>query len=147
MFLASLTLYFIAVVLEFGGTVFKKTGFKKCAWWFFLAGAACNTAYLVARGITAGRLPLANQFEFATSFAWGIAVMLIVLRAKFRAEWLFVAAIPMAFLILSYAALQSKEITELMPALRSMWFGLHICSAVFSYAAFILAVAVCGISC
>ena len=139
LFFASLTLYFIAVVLEFGGAVFKKTGVKKWAWWFLLAGAACNTAYLVARSIAAGRLPLANQFEFATSFAWGIAVMLIVLRAKYRAEWIFIAAIPMTFLILSYAALQPKEITELMPALRSMWFGLHIGSAVFSYAAFVLA--------
>ena len=46
---------------------------------------------------------------------------------------------PMAFLVLSYAALQPKEITELMPALRSAWFGLHIGSAVFSYSAFILA--------
>ena len=139
LFFASLTLYFIAVVLEFGGAVFKNTSVKKVAWWFFLVGAACNTIYLVARGIAAGRLPLANQFEFATAFAWGIAVMLIVLRAKFRAEWVCVSAMPMTFLILSYAALQPKEITELMPALRSMWFGLHIGSAVFSYAAFVLA--------
>ena len=139
LFFASLTLYFIAVVLEFGGAVFKNTSVKKVAWWFFLVGAACNTIYLVARGIAAGRLPLANQFEFATSFAWGIAVMLIVLRVKFQAEWVCVAAMPMTFLILSYAALQPKEITELMPALRSMWFGLHIGSAVFSYAAFVLA--------
>lgn len=139
LFFASLALYFVAVVLEFGGAVFKKTAVKKSAWWIFLIGAACNTVYLVARGIAAGRLPLANQFEFATAFAWGIAVMLIVLRAKFRAEWVSVAAMPMVFLVLSYAALQPKEITELMPALRSMWFGLHIGSAVFSYAAFILA--------
>ena len=138
-FFASLALYFIALVLEFGGVVFKKTAVKQAAWRIFLIGAVCNTGYLVARGIAAGRLPLANQFEFSTAFAWGIAVMLIVLRMKFRAEWVCVAAMPMVFLVLSYAALQPKEITELMPALRSMWFGLHIGSAVFSYAAFILA--------
>ncbi|MBQ7777616.1 MAG: c-type cytochrome biogenesis protein CcsB [Oscillibacter sp.] len=139
LFFASLALYFIAVLLEFGGMVFKKNAVTKGAWWALLAGAACNTAYLVIRGVIAGRLPLANQFEFATAFAWGIAVMLIVLRTKFRAEWVSVVAMPMVFLVLSYAALQPKEITELMPALRSMWFGLHIGSAVFSYAAFILA--------
>ena len=41
-----------------------------------------------------------------------------------------------AFLILSYAAFQPREIRELMPALRSSWFGLHIGSAVLSYASF-----------
>ena len=139
LFFASLALYFVAVILEFGGMVFKKEGVTKCAWWIFLAGAVCNTVYLIARGVIAGRLPLANQFEFSTAFAWGIAVMLIVMRTKFRAEWVCVVAMPMAFLVLSYAALQPKEITELMPALRSAWFGLHIGSAVFSYAAFVLA--------
>lgn len=139
LFFAALILYFAAVVLEFGGMVFKKAIVTKVAWWLFLAGAACHTIYLVVRGVLAGRLPLSNQFEFATAFAWGVAVMVIVLQTKYRAEWLRAAAIPMAFLILSYAALQPKEITELMPALKSAWFGLHIGSAVFSYAAFVLA--------
>lgn len=143
-FFAALLLYFAAAVLEFGGLVFKKSMMTRIAWWLFLTGALCNTVYLVARGILAGRLPLSNQFEFSTSFAWGIAVMLIVLQSKFRAEWIRAAAMPMVFLILSYAALQPKEITELMPALRSTWFGLHIGSAVFSYAAFVLA-GCCGI--
>lgn len=144
LFFAALILYFVAAVLEFCGMVFKKTAITKWAWRLFLVGALANTAYLVARGIMAGRLPFSNQFEFATAFAWGVAVMLIVLQTKFQAEWIRAAAIPMAFLILSYAALQPKEITELMPALRSAWFGLHIGSAVFSYAAFMLA-GCCGL--
>lgn len=139
LFLAALILYFIATVLELSGMVFKKEKITKLAWWLFVAGAVCNTVYLVARSIIAGRLPLSNQFEFATAFAWGVAVMLIGLQIKSRAEWMRAAAMPMAFLILSYAALQPREITELMPALKSAWFGLHIGSAVFSYAAFVLA--------
>jgi len=61
------------------------------------------------------------------------------LQVKSKAQWIRAAAMPMAFLILSYAALQPREITELMPALKSAWFGLHIGSAVFSYASFVLA--------
>ena len=139
LFFAALILYFAAVVLEFGGMIFKKQIVTRIAWWLFVAGAVCNTVYLVVRGILAGRLPLSNQFEFSTAFAWGIALMLIVLQLKSRAHWLRAAGMAMAFLILSYAALQPKEITELMPALKSAWFGLHIGSAVFSYAAFVLA--------
>ena len=139
LFFAGLILYFAAALLELVGLVFKKNFITKAAWWLFVAGAVCNTVYLVCRGYIAKRLPLSNQFEFATAFAWGIAVMLIALQAKSRAQWIRAAAIPMAFLVLSYAALQPKEITDLMPALRSTWFGLHIGSAVFSYAAFVLA--------
>ena len=139
LFFAALILYFAAVVLEFGGMIFKKQIVTRIAWWLFVAGALCNTVYLVIRGILAGRLPLSNQFEFSTAFAWGIALMLIILQLKSRAHWLRAAGMAMSFLILSYAALQPKEITELMPALKSAWFGLHIGSAVFSYAAFVLA--------
>ena len=46
---------------------------------------------------------------------------------------------PAAALILSYAALQPMEIKELMPALRSVWFGFHIGSAAIAYSAFIIA--------
>ena len=49
------------------------------------------------------------------------------------------AAMPAAFLVLSYAAFQPMEIKEMMPALRSAWFALHIGSAAFSYAAFAIA--------
>lgn len=139
LFFAALLLYFAATVLELGGLVFKKKQITGLAWWLFVAGTVCNTVYLVSRGVIAGRLPLSNQFEFATAFAWGISVMLIGLQIKSRAEWIRAAAMPMAFLVLSYAALQPREITELMPALKSAWFGLHIGSAVFSYAAFVLA--------
>ena len=139
LFFAALILYFIATVLELGGMVFKKEKITRIAWWIFVAGAVLNTVYLVVRGVMTGRLPLSNQFEFSTAFAWGVAVILIVLQLKSKAEWMRAAAMPVAFLILSYAALQPREITELMPALKSAWFGLHIGSAVFSYAAFVLA--------
>ena len=139
LFFAPLVLFFTAVILEFCGMLFRKDKVTGIAWWLFLAGSACLSAYLIARGITAGRIPLANQFEFATAFAWGVAVMLIVLQKRTQAESIRAAAMPMAFLILSYAALPPREITELMPALKSAWFGLHIGSAVFAYASFVLA--------
>ena len=86
LFFAALIGYFAATVLELGGMVFKKEKITRIAWWLFLAGALCNTAYLAARGIVAGRLPLSNQFEFATAFAWGIAILLIGLQVKAKAE-------------------------------------------------------------
>lgn len=139
LFYAALFLYFAAAMLQFVGVAFKKDKIAKAAKIVFMVGFACNTLYIVVRGVVAHRLPLSNQFEFGTAFAWGIALMLLFLHFRTRSEWLMTVAMPAAFLILSYAALQPKEITELMPALRSAWFGLHIGSAVFSYSAFVLA--------
>ncbi len=138
-FFGALVLYFAASVLEFAGVSFKKDKLLKAAWFVFLAGFALHTVYFVARGVKAGRVPLANQFEFSMAFSWGIAALLIVFRARLHAELLSVAAMPMAFLVLSYAALKPMEITELMPALKSTWFVFHIGSAMFSYSAFVLA--------
>lgn len=139
LFFSGLVLYFAAMVLTFVGIVFKKEKITVIGWYVFMAGAAVSTAYLVYRGIVAGRLPLSNQFEFAASFSWGIAVILIFLHYRFHLEWIEAVGMAMTFLILSYAALQPREVTELMPALRSAWFGFHIGSAAFSYASFMLA--------
>lgn len=135
----TVALYFVASVLQFAAASFRKDGLRKASWIVFLIGLAAHTAYLVTRGIMAHRLPLSNQFEFACAFAWGVGLLLVILGAHYKAPWMAVAAMPMAFLILSYAVLQPREVTELMPALRSAWFGFHIGSAVFSYSAFMLA--------
>ena len=139
LFFGSLIVYFIAMALQFAALAFKKEKLGKIAWVMFLIAFAAHTAYIVVRGVAAKRLPLSNQFEFATAFSWGVALLLLVLRNRLKADWLNVVVMPMVFLILSYAALQPREISDLMPALRSGWFGFHISAAVISYSAFVIA--------
>ena len=139
LFFAAFALYGLAVVLEFSGTAFKREKLLKAAWFVFLAAVALHTAFLVMRGVIAKRLPLSNQFEFANAFAWGVALMLVVMRPRLKTDWLSVVAMPATLLVMTYAALQPMEIRDLMPALRSAWFGVHIGSAVLSYAAFVIA--------
>ena len=139
LFFLSFVLYAAAVILQFTGTAFKKEKLRTGAWLLFLAAFFFHTLFIVVRGVVAGRLPLSNQFEFSNAFAWGIALFLIVLRLRSKADWLTVAAMPAALLVMTYAALQPMEINDLMPALRSAWFGIHIGAAVLSYSAFILA--------
>ena len=139
LFFAAFALYGLAVILEFTGTAFKKEKLLKAAWIVFLASVAVHTAFLVTRGVIAKRLPLSNQFEFANAFAWGVALMLVVMRPRLKTDWLSVVAMPATLLVMTYAALQPMEIRDLMPALRSAWFGVHIGSAVLSYAAFVIA--------
>ncbi len=139
LFFTAFAVYALAVILEFTGTAFKKEKLLRAAWYVFVAAFALHSAFIVWRGIAAKRLPLSNQFEFANAFAWGVALMLIVMRGRLRTDWLSVVAMPATLLVMTYAALQPMEIKDLMPALRSAWFGVHIGSAVLSYAAFVIA--------
>ena len=97
----------------FTGTAFKKDRFLKTAWIVFLAAFAVHLAFIVARGIAAKRLPLSNQFEFANAFAWGVALLLVVMRPRLKTDWLSVAAMPATVLVMTYAALQPMEIHDL----------------------------------
>lgn len=139
LFFAAMLLYFAAMLLQMICVTMKKERGLKPAIALFALGLALHTGYTVWRGVSAGRLPLANQFEFANGFAWACAVMGLVMHARMRQSWVMTASMPAAFLVISYAAFQPMEIKDLMPALRSTWFGLHIGSAIFSYASFAIA--------
>ncbi len=78
MFFGALIIYFAAVLLQFVGAIFKKEKVLKIAWIVFVAGFAVNSLYMLVRGIMAHRLPLSNQFEFATAFAWGVALLPLI---------------------------------------------------------------------
>ena len=139
LFFAVLMVWFVSFVMQFVGVAMKKPAVGKAARILFSAGLGGLTVFMVWRGIVAGRVPLSNQFEFASGFAWAAAVLGMGLYFRLRQEGILTAAMPAAFLVLSYAAFQPMEIRELMPALRSAWFVLHIGSAIFSYAAFAVA--------
>ena len=139
LFFAAVLLYFAAMMLQMIAVALKKEALERPALAAFGAGLALQTLYTVCRGVSSGRLPLANQFEFASGFAWACAVLGFAMYARMKQKWVMTASMPAAFLVISYAAFQPMEIKELMPALRSTWFGLHIGSAIFSYAAFAIA--------
>lgn len=138
-FFAALVVYFAATMAQLCAAALDRKGMARAALGLFAAGFALHTVYTVWRGVAAGRLPLANQFEFASGFAWSAAVMGLVLHGKFRQRYALTVCAPVTFLLLSYAAFQPMEIREIMPALRSTWFALHIGSATFSYASLAIA--------
>lgn len=131
-----IAMYIISMVLYFLFFVMKNENHGKYATFFVKIGFIFHTIAIIARGIGAERLPLTNQYEFATSFAWGIALCFIIFEHKynFRAMGTFVT--PIIFIIIGYAAMQSKDVRPLMPALQSYWLALHVATAVISYGAF-----------
>ena len=135
-FMAALIAYLLSTVFYFVFLVTKRSWTSKTAYFIMLAGFVLQTVCIVSRGIHAGRLPLTNQYEFANAFSWGVALCFLIFVRRFKMDVLGAFVAPIIFLIIGYAAMQSKEIHELMPALQSSWLGFHVMTAIIGYGAF-----------
>ena len=139
LFFSGLGAMFVGMIIQFFSQVWEKEKGKKIAWMVFTLGFVLEGLYILLRGIEAHRVPMANQFEFAMMFSFGIGVILMFMHYVLKVEWITTPGMIMTWGIYLYAALLPREIHELMPALRSVWFVSHIGSAAFAYAAFMLA--------
>ena len=76
--------YFGAMSLYFLFVAIRKENLAKAAG--ILQGTALllHTAALVFRGIEAGRIPMTNQYEFATCFAWALCLVSLIFIRKYR---------------------------------------------------------------
>ncbi len=128
--------YFVAMLLYFAFAAARKEVLWKAAAGIQAGCFILHTAALIIRGIGAGRLPMTNQYEFATCFAWALCLVSLLFIHKYRFPALGIGAAPVIFLIIGYAAMQSREVRELMPALRSNWLAFHVSTAIISYGAF-----------
>lgn len=135
-FLIVLVLYLITTIFYFIFLAAGKESFSKYGYRAALTGFAVHTLCLLSRAINAGRLPFANQYEFAAAFAWGIVLCLLIFVKKYSFNALGTFVAPVAFLVMGYAAMQSREIHALMPALQSAWLGFHVFTAIISYGSF-----------
>ena len=136
LFTIVMLLYFAAMILFFVYIAIKKDPVAKIAIGLQLAGLVLHTAALICRGIGAGRLPFTNQYEFATSFAWALCLVSLIFIRKYRFPVLGAFSSPLILLMIGYAALQSREVKELMPSLRSSWLAFHVSTAIIAYGAF-----------
>lgn len=136
LFTAAMAGYLLAMALFFVFFALKRERSGVVANTLMYVVFALHTAALIVRTLGAGRLPLTNQYEFATSFAWGICLCYLLFQWRFHFKAMGVVITPVIFLLIGYAAMQSKEVRELMPALRSNWLAIHVSTAIISYGAF-----------
>ena len=136
LFTPAMALYLLSMVLYILFLVLGRERLGRFGGYSALLGFVLHTCALIVRTIGAGRLPLSNQYEFATSFAWGIALCYLLFLSRFRFRALGAFVLPIVFLVIGYAAMQSREVRALMPALQSSWLAIHVLSAIVSYGAF-----------
>ena len=107
-FRALLILYFAGSILYFIYAGAKKEKAARAGYLLVFAGFIVHTLCIIARGVNAGRLPLTNQFEFASAFAWGIAICFLVFVKKFRFDALGMVVAPLIFLVAGYAFMRRR---------------------------------------
>jgi cytochrome c-type biogenesis protein CcsB len=133
--------YFIAMVLYIAYIAFRSEGLGKTASLSILVGVLFETAALGVRWYESyqmgiGRVPLTNLYESLVFFAWTIAIIYLLLERKFQLRIMGAFVAPFPFIIMAYAALTSKEIQPLIPALQSNWLVYHVITCFIGYAAF-----------
>ncbi len=142
-FYIAIGIYAVSMILYLIFFIGRKEKAGIIATFIVYGGFLSHTLALVTRGIEANRIPLANQYEFATSFAWGIVLLFIIFEKKFNFKAMGTFVMPIILLVIGYAAMQNRDIRPLMPALQSNWLAFHVATAVISYGAFGVA---CGVS-
>ena len=148
LFLITLIAYAAVMLLYFLFVAFKKPAIAKLAARVQLCALLIHTAAIVLRGVEMGRLPMANQYEFATAFAWALALVSLIFVGRFRFPVLGAFSSPVTLLLAVYAGLMklnefriieaggADSIRNLMPALRSSWLGIHVSTVIIAYGAF-----------
>ncbi|MEI4768429.1 c-type cytochrome biogenesis protein CcsB [Psychrobacillus sp. FJAT-51614] len=130
--------YLVATFL-FGGAVkgssSEKSNSKSFDRWGKLAitvtiiGFISNVGYFITRWIAAGHAPVSNLFEFTTAFGMMVVGAFILIYYIYRVPSLGLFALPIAVLIIAYASMFPRDITPLIPALKSYWLTVHVITA------------------
>lgn len=133
----SFILYLISTFLFAGAIKGKKekkekTGpnrWSKIALTVTVIGFISQLGYFIARWIAGGHAPVSNLFEFTTFFGMMLVGAFIIIYAIYKAPILGVFTMPIALLIIAYASMFPRDISPLIPALKSDWLHIHVTTA------------------
>jgi ABC-type transport system involved in cytochrome c biogenesis permease subunit len=99
----------------------------------FLLATASLTLAVIARGISAERIPLGNMYEYSITGAMTFALAYLIIGLKFDLSWLGLPSSILILLILGTAiTLLYRPSAPLVPALQSSWLVIHVSSAILS---------------
>ena len=103
------------------------------------------SAGVVARGVSAGRVPWGNMYEFSITGALAFLFAYLVTLRRYKIQWLGLIVTVAVLLTLGTAVtLLYVPSAPLVPALKSAWLVIHVCAAIISGGVFLLANCVAG---
>jgi cytochrome c-type biogenesis protein CcsB len=103
-------------------------------------------AAIVFRGLSAGRVPIGNMYEFslAAGFAVSLTYCLMSISRDLRWLGLFISIPVLLDLGLALTVLYTES-AQLVPALNSYWLAIHVTAAVVCIGAFTMGAALSGL--
>ena len=103
-------------------------------------------AAIVFRGLSAGRVPIGNMYEFslAAGFAVSLTYCLMSISRDLRWLGLFISIPVLLDLGLALTVLYTES-AQLVPALNSYWLAIHVSAAVVCIGAFTMGAALSGL--
>ena len=100
---------------------------------------------VVARGISAGRVPWSNMYEFSITGALTFSLAYLIVGRKYDLRWLGLPISIAVLLILGTAiTLLYRPTAPLVPALKSTWLVVHVAAAILSGGVFLLSNTIAG---
>lgn len=94
-----------------------------------IIGFLAHLGYFIFRWIAAGHAPVSNLFEFTTAFAMLLVGAFILFYFMYKVPSLGLFALPIAVVIIGFAAMFPTEINPLVPSLKSHWLTIHVITA------------------
>ncbi len=94
-----------------------------------IIGFIAQMGYFITRWIAAGHAPVSNLFEYTTFFGMMLVFAFIIIYFMYKNTLIGAFTMPVALLIIAYAAMFSREVSPLIPALQSHWLYIHVTTA------------------
>ena len=140
-------LYALSSVMYISYPLFRNSLFAKVSTATLSLGLILNLTGMIRRSIQSYELgvfhpPWSNLFEALTFWSFIVGGIYLIIERRYGLRLLGAFVVPIAFFLSAFAVLKaSKDITPLMPALRSYWLYLHVVTAFIGYAGFTVAFA------
>ncbi len=117
--------YFMATAAYIVFFVSQKGRVRIIARTIFLAAAILHTLNILTRYLEAGHTPITSYHETVSFFAWSIAWSYLLFRWRYTVKNFGTFVSVLTLLLMSMAAVSSREILPLVPALQSWWLPVH----------------------
>lgn len=140
LFYLMLVAYILSMLFYWWWLASRREAVGRMAVVLAVSGFVGNTIAIGLRMIIAHRPPLANGYEFLLTFCWGIMVVFLVTRFRFRLKPLGAFVLPIPALLLLFVLIgmrpEERSAMAIAPALRSSWLTIHVVTAILAYGAF-----------
>jgi ABC-type transport system involved in cytochrome c biogenesis permease subunit len=100
-----------------------------------LLGFVFHSAMVTLRWYRAGHVPFLSAFEFVTFFAFLVIAVFLLFATREHNRALGVFLIPVAILLMAYAALLNRVIEPEIQIFNGLLLKLHVLTTLFGYAA------------